>query len=657
MNPYPKSPVLSERIRVPMRDGVRLSVHVHRPAGAGRVPAILSYTPYRKGPLVPGGCHPIVRHGYATVAFDIRGCGESEGWNDSIYSDAERQDGYDMVEWTAAQPWCDGAVGMWGISFSAAASLQVAMAAPPHLKAVIVYSGTDDQYTEWTNPGGSPRPYMYMGYSPLMTANNFSPPNPAEIGPAWKKIWAERLKKNSPWGLAFMNNILDGPFWRVRSLRGKYDRVRCPVFVVCGWADWYCTPLLRTFAHLTVPKRALIGPWSHQWPDAALPGPRMDWPKEALKWFDHWLKGKDTGVANEPPVTIFIREFTSPSSLILEDKGRFRRESDWPVPRVKTVPHYLLAKGRLGRTHPTGPPGHDRLEFDPRVGTTTGIHGGGPFNDNWAMPLDQRPDEALSLVYSTAPLPRPVEAIGQPRMILHFTATAPVVYFMVKLCDVSPDGTSALVTKGGLNVSHRNSHVKPTPIEPGKPYEVTIDLLACAYRFAKGHRIRVSIAGADFMNAWPTPLPCVSSIFRTSRRPSRLLLPVAPLSNHPLPAPDLGRSAQQEIRRESLEAPEFSISRDIIRNTVTLRYAVAYDPTLSNEATMTVSADNPARAVIDARAQRHCDFPGEDIWVKAHCFTESDARAFHHSVELEITRNGRKHFEKKWKTSQPRTHA
>ena len=206
---------------VPMRDGTVLSVHVHRPACAGRFPAIVSYTPYRKPPLGPH--HPIVEHGYATVNFDIRGTGNSSGCNDSIYSGPERQDGYDMIEWAAAQPWCTGSVGMWGKSFGAVASIQMAGAAPPHLKAIIARSGSDDPYTEWTNPGGSPRPYMYTCYAPIMTASNFAPPDPAEVGERWAEVWQERLDNNVPWGIPFIENLLDGPFWRERSLRGNYD--------------------------------------------------------------------------------------------------------------------------------------------------------------------------------------------------------------------------------------------------------------------------------------------------------------------------------------------------------------------------------------------------------------------------------------------------
>ena len=646
----PAGQVKGEVVHVPMPDGVKLSVHVHRPDAEGRFPAIVQYTPYRKGPL--GGHHPIVEHGYATVSFDIRGTGNSEGWNDSIYSAPERQDGCDMVEWAASQPWCNGNVGMWGISFGAVVALQMAAAAPPHLKAIIARSGTDDPYTEWTNPGGSPRLYTYECYAPIMTASNLSPPDPEEVGERWEQMWAERLEKNVPWGIPFIRNLRDGPFWRDRSLRGKYENVRCAVFVVGGWADWYHTPLLRTFASLQGPKRALIGPWSHQFPDGGIPGPRIEWLPEVLKWFDHWLKGVDRGVMDEPPVTIFVRRYSKPATIMMEDRGAFRYENEWPIARVQETPMYFAAGGTLRPTSPRADQASDALEYDPRVGTCAGMHGGGPFNVNWVMPLDQRPDEVYSLTYTTGPLDEDVEVTGRPRAVLYFCSTAPITQSVVKLCDVAPDGTSALVTKGYLNLAHRESHTDPSPIEPGRAYEVRVELLACAYRFDRGHRIRVDVAAADFLNVWPTPRLCTNTIYRCADRPSHIVLPVVPPQCPPLPEPDL--TLKPSARREDLEAPAFAVSRDIINDTGTVEYELSYAPGWTHSASFTVSARDPAQAVVRSESNRASRCRGQDIVVKARCTTSSDADEFHHEVDVEITVDGRPHFAKSWTAAVPR---
>jgi len=347
---------ISERYFVPMRDGVKLSVHVHRPDSKEKFPAIIDYTPYRKGSLKesydPAKPHHVLKYGYACVDFDIRGTGDSEGWNDSIYSDVEQKDGYYMIEWVASQSWCNGNVGMWGISFGGVVTLQQIMAASPHLKAVIVRSGTDDVYAEWTNPGGSPRPYMYNCYAPIMAASNFSPPDPDEVGENWSKIWEERLKKNVPWGISFLQNLKYGSFWEKRALRGKYDKVKAAVFLVSGWADWYYNPLLRTFINLDVPKHIIVGPWSHNWPDVALPGPRIDWPYEAKRWFDYWLKGIDNGIMDEPPVRLFIREYSKPKTFFIEDKGYFRSEKEYPIKRAQKTPLYLENDSKLSFNSP-----------------------------------------------------------------------------------------------------------------------------------------------------------------------------------------------------------------------------------------------------------------------------------------------------------------
>ncbi|MCX5661129.1 MAG: CocE/NonD family hydrolase [Planctomycetota bacterium] len=642
--------VRSETLHVPMCDGALLSVHVHRPADPGRYPVVMGYTPYNKGRL--GGPPPIVAHGYVSVLFDVRGTGNSGGSTDSVYCDAERQDGYDMVEWCAAQPWSNGNVGMWGISYGAVVALQIAAAAPPSLKAIIARSGSDDPYTEWTNTGYAPRPYIWMNYASIMSAFNFSPPDPEELGDRWESTWRERLEKNVPWGVPFMRQMNDGPFWRDRSLRDKYDRVKCAVYVVDGWADWYVTPLMRIFSKLSVPKKALMGPWGHQWPDGALPGPRLDFEREAVRWFDQWLKGIDTGVMKSAPVTLFVREYSKPEHILVEDHGRFRGERDWPIPRAAATSMHFAAGGKLASAPPSDP-GHDLVTYDPRVGAATGMHGGGPYSINWVMPLDQRHDEIDSLVYTSDPLDDDTEVIGQPRAELHVSSTAPGAMVMVKLCDVAPDGTSALVTKGYLNLAYRDAK-NPAPLEPGKVHAVAIDLLACAYRFVRGHRIRMMIAGGDLLNIWPSPHAATHAIHRGPAHPSHVVLPVVKGVDPAAGAMDLQASIHPLPRREDLKPPAFSVARNITQQTASVSYQESYGPHRPHSAEMTVSGREPAKAEIRADARCHFEYPGKTISVDARTVTSSDADVFRHSVRIEITVNGEKYFEKGWIEALPR---
>lgn len=638
--------------RVPMRDGVQLAVDVVRPDADGRFPAILGYSPYHKPTMAAytSAAAYFAERGYAVVEFDLRGTGDSGGASVDMYAPEEIQDGCDMVEWVAAQPWCDGNVGMCGISYGGVVCWQVAMHQPPHLKAIIVRSGTDDAYTDWVYPGGSPRPFCFETYAPQMTASNFAPPNAALCGDRWQEIWQQHLEQNVPWGIEFIRNQLDGPYWRGKSVRPDYDRVQCPVFVIGGWADWYPTPLLRAFAGLSVPKRALVGPWSHYWPERGIPGPRVDGMRECLKWFDQWLKGMDTGVLAEPPVTLFVRTYTEPATARVVDNGAWRHETEWPPARVENTPFYLQSDGGLGnepcRDAATD---CDRHRYDPTIGMASGRHAGGA-HGLCGMPGDQRPDEALSLVYTTKPLDCPVEIMGCPQAVLHVSSSAEVAAFCVKLSDVAPDGTSALVTKGYLNGTHRESHNHPTPLEPGEVVELRIELLAAAYRFQAGHRLRVAVASADFPDVWPTPSPCVIELYHDAERPSRILLPSAPEQSPELPAPDLQPSPHPLPDRDALPRGDLVVSQDLANGTCT----ISQQRDGLSRSHFTVSSEHPAHAVAKATFSRTTTQAGAAISVQADCTTSSDDKAFHHVVSVSVQVDGKPFFHKSWDTSVPR---
>ena len=632
---------------VPMRDGVRLAADITRPDADGSFPAIMGYSPYHKptAAAYASARQHFAERGYVAVEFDLRGTGDSEGASLDMYAPEEIQDGHDMIEWIAAQPWCDGNVGMCGISYGGVVCWQVAMQAPPHLKAIIVRSGTDDAYTDWTYPGGSPRPFCFEQYAPQMTAQNFAPPNPELCGERWAEIWEQHLQNNVPWGLGFIKHQLDGPYWRSRSIRPDYGRVKCPVFVIGGWADWYPTPLLRAFENLTVPKRALIGPWGHYWPESGLPGPRIDGRRECLKWFDQWLKGEDTGVLDEPPVTVFVRKHIEPSATRVMDNGFWRAEAEWPPARNEDRPLYLHSTGALSpKPEATPAPNCGTLKYDPAVGMASGRHARPP------LPMDQRPDEAYSLTYMTVPLEQDLELIGRPRAILHVSSTTNVTAFSVKLCDVAPDGTSALVTKGYLNATHRSSHSEPSPLEPGKVYELDVELLALAYVFEAGHRIRVAIASSDFPDAWPTPKPCTNTVYYGSELPSQIILPATPAQSPKLPEPDLRPSEVPLPAPEAVLKPDVTVTRDLIDGTATINQMLAEGCTSS----FTVSSKEPAKAIAKATYRRAAAHPGGKVAVETQCITASDSAAFHHLVDVAIEVNDKLHFQKSWSESVPR---
>jgi putative CocE/NonD family hydrolase len=556
---------------------------------------------------------------------------------------------------------------MIGKSYSAVVQWQVAVQAPPALKAIIVRSANDDVYTEWVYPGGCLRPYMFDTYSSVMNACNFAPPDPDVVGERWREIWQERLDASRPWGLGYLENPLQGPYWKSRSLSADYDRVRCAVFVVSGWSDCYPTALLRAFSKLEVPKRALVGPWGHWYAEEkrAVPGPRIDGRLEYLKWFDHWLKEIDNGVMDEPAVTIFTKTYQRPAARMdISEPGHWRSEREWPIARTEYRRLYFLDQGALGATPSDNETSHDEYCYDPAVGVTSGMHWGGGLMP-WGTPVDQRLDEALSLVFTTPPLEDALDVTGNPEAKLCISSTAEVAYFRVKLIDVAPDGTSKLVRYGGLNATHRNGDERPKPLEVGKIYEIRVPLKSMSYVFQPGHRIRVAIASADFQNAWPTGQPAVNRLYRNRDQQSHIVLPVVPGSNDVPKVPDFKPLPNADPADLSTPA-EYSVTQDLVRGTTTVRMGHqemssgtkgAESETvdeLFQSSSFTVSPESPADAEMKARAVYDFHRQPCKVRVETDEVTTSDAENFHHETTVNIELDGKLFFRRTWSTTVPR---
>jgi len=463
---------LVRNVRIPMPDGVTLAADLHMPEAGGRLPAIIEYTPYHKnnnhvyGPRATRYPY-FASHGYVFVNVDIRGTGDSQGFNTSPTSPEEVRDNIEVIRWCARQPWCDGNVGMIGISYTAGVCYDAARQAPPELKAIVVCQMTSDWYDGMACPGGSPRPFAYENYAPLMAAYNFAPHNPELVGPQWAEIWKQRLEASKPWSLAYVEHLLDGPFWEARLLRGHEEQVKAATFLIGGWCDWYSDDFLRVFSRLRCPKRVLIGPWTHNYPENAWPLPRINDRYECLRWCDKYLKGIDTDperpLEREPAIALFVREFTKPEPLRRQDNGGFRCEREWPPRHVQPHTLYLTSSGRLVPATSYLPAwatvGRSDLVYRPDVGIAAGRYVIGQMLPGWGMPDDQRLDDGLSLIYTSEPFGEEEAEITGPSVAhLWLSSTAEVAFVSVKLFDVAPDGTSALITKGVLNLTHRHSH-------------------------------------------------------------------------------------------------------------------------------------------------------------------------------------------------------
>ena len=420
-SPSPSHGVVVERnLLIPLPDGVRLAADLYRPAGDGRWPALVDFLPYHKDGR--GGrqdVEAVNRHfaarGYAALTVDLRGLGSSDGVNRLPFDPQEARDGHEAVEWVARQPWCDGNVGMWGVSYGGITALAVAATRPPHLRAIVPIHACADIYHDFVAPGGCRGGFWsHADWGPRMVAYNLTPPLLEDPEGRWARIWAERLEANAPWLFAWWDHPDPDDFWAARVI--PVERIACPTFHIGGWRDLYAEATVRDHARIQAPKRLLMGPWKHAFPDVALDAPAAGL-HEIERWWERWLRGRDNGVTAEPPVTLYVQG----------DSAGWRHESRWPPPRVQPEAWYLGPDGTLGPEPPRSPVPPAVHAYDPTIGVASIAW------DPWstaldpALPWDQSGDDARSLTFTSAPLAAPLELVGSPSAVLDVTAsTAPL---------------------------------------------------------------------------------------------------------------------------------------------------------------------------------------------------------------------------------------
>ena len=343
-----------EYVWIPMRDGARLAARVWLPvdAEADPVPAILEAVPYR---LSDGMAtrdvliHPYwAARGYACVRVDLRGSGESDGFLEDEYHPQEQEDLLEVIAWLAAQPWCSGGVGMTGISWGGFNSLQLAARRPPALKAIITLMSTDDRYADDVHyKGGCVLATDLLHWSTCMLHWQCQPPHEAAVGERWRELWERRLEANRPWIHTWLAHQRRDAYWRHGSVCEDYAAIEVPVYAIGGWTDGYTNSVLRLLEGLPGPRKGLIGPWPHAFPHYVTPGPAIGFLQEALRWWDHWLKGVDTGVMDEPMLRVWMQESVPPAPWMDEVPGRWVAEDAWPSPRLDPLTLRLDADGVL----------------------------------------------------------------------------------------------------------------------------------------------------------------------------------------------------------------------------------------------------------------------------------------------------------------------
>ena len=656
-------------VQIPMRDGLNLSANLFMPVAREpneRFSAVLEMIPYRKDDWRFRADHQrmtyLAQRGYVGCRLDIRGTGSSPGLARDEYTDLETQDGYDAVEWLAAQPWGNGSVGMWGISYGGFTAIQVAKLQPPGLKAIVPMYATDDRYTDDVHYlGGCMTASEFAQYSVSQVAMNAMPPDSRYSQADWAGQWLARLEQTPPWLLQWVRQQTDGPYWRRGSLAPEYDRITCAVFHIGGWADGYTNPVLRMQEKcVNAPRKCLIGPWVHSLPDSTYPGPNIDWLHELVRFFDYWLKGIDNGIMAEPAVTLYRQEYTPPEAFPRRMNGAWHSEAAYPIERTRRQTVYLGA-GTL-RDAPTTMAEIDSYPHRPALGTRGALCWGGGAAPN-GLARDLRPDEALSLTYTGEALDEPLDIIGFPEAILYLSVDAPVAHVVVRLTDVAPDGASALVSTGLLNLTHRDGHTDPQPLTPGEVYQVRVQLKAAGYRFLAGHRLRLSVASASWPIIWPSPYPAQNNLHRGPDRSSRLILPVVPPADTP-PPPDFKTSSPElsQIGSGSVEPPVWQIIEDVINQTVTVKIYGGDTTNLphgvrlftSEQLEMTAAQHDPARVRLFNEVVYTLEEHGYLIDIHSTGSIRSTLSDFQVDVQLRVTLNGNLFFHKAWLETVPR---
>lgn len=662
---------------IEMPDGVRLAADLFFPdrfpqpnGGRGaQLPALLEYLPYRKddGRLRTWDLFSyVVERGYVGARVDIRGTGRSGGvLPDREYSEQEQRDAEVIIDWLARQTWCNGNIGMWGISWGGFNSIHMAMreSTPDALKAIVACMATDDLFHDDVHYIDG---MMHIDqYAVMIDLLNAMPPAPEyELD---EDAFASRFDQ-PPWLLNWLRHQRRDEFWERASLRPHYQRLRVPSYLVGGYLDGYRDSVPRMLEAASVPVRALMGPWNHSWPHDAVPGPEIEWRSDVVEWLDHFLKGVENGIESEPSFTVFLRESHPPDLGLATVPGRWLAEDGWPVARLEPTVLYPTADRAL-RSDP-GPHGIHELAYVPSAGANASMWWG-------ELTPDQRPADAFSLVFDSEPLSTAVQVVGFPLVEVSAAVDAPQAHFFGRLCDVAPDGATALVTGGGLNGAHRDSADRPDRLEAGHRYDLSFQLHFTSWVFPAGHRMRLSISNAMFPMIWPTPYPMTLSLATGEGTSTRLTLPV-------LPGPDRdgdsgSRPGSREVQLEeagevvplegfastgSMLPNTWTAIRDEERGSTTIRWE-GHDsdvfPWGSQEGMerleYQVCDADPAHARVAGGAQTDVvNGKGRKLSFRHALAIESDEEAFVYDYTRQVFQDGSLVRERHWKERIPRDH-
>lgn len=553
-------------VPIKMRDGVVLYADVYMPTTPGKYPVLVSRTPYstERYPSAYTAAVFFARHGYVYVYQDVRGRHESEGKWEPFRNDIE--DGYDTIEWAAAQPWSNGKVGMDGGSYLGQVQWRAATARPPHLVAIFPRVASTSIYHDWITLNGGWRLSFNFGWGPVrqesrIMQNTGQHTMEDELSISYDKLlWhlpLSNMQELAGRHAQFYRDWIKHPdyddYWKLLNVEEHFQEIGIPAHTAGGWFDIFAQGTLHGYVGMaqkgkteTARKqsRLLIGPWGHgssqKFGDIDFGEPaHVNEDAVALRFFDKWVKGLDNGLDKVPPVTLYVM-----------GENKWRQESEYPLARTEYKKLYFASSGSANSVRGDGrlqwevpaDSKPDRYTYDPDnpVPTLGGNNCCG--TPTPAGPKDQRPNEARNdvLVYSTGFLTQEMEVTGPVKVVMHASSDTVDTDFVAKLVDVYPDGHAYNMCEGIIRARYRDGLSRPKLMEPGKVYEFTIDMVGTSVLFKKGHRIRVDITSSHFPQFDRNPNTgepfgtsgvvkiAHQAVHHSQAYPSHILLPVIP---------------------------------------------------------------------------------------------------------------------------------
>jgi putative CocE/NonD family hydrolase len=648
--PEPFDVELRLDLPIPMADGIELSGNLYLPklTQPRPVPVILTFIPYHKDGR--GGIGQLdawhrvfAGYGFGVLHVDFRGTGASAGRPYGPFDGRERHDGHQVVEWIARQPWCTGAVGAWGGSYSGITAMAIAETRPPHLRAIVALNAPDDNYEAMFVHNGS---RMLFSSDPTWgstaAASNLMPPLRYDGSGDWLRRWRERLDAFSPWLLDWHGTPPDPDYW----VRQRIDpaKIAVPCFIIGGWQDIYVDAASRIYAAVQGPKRLLIGPWKHVMPETS---PRE--PVNALRWiarwWDRWLNDQPNGIDDEPPVTIFVQGTES-----------WRSEWEWPPARSTPRRLYPRADHRLADGPAAECGGELVYDYDARVGVAALAYNAS--SASIPYPQDQSDDDKLSLCFATEPLSSDLEVTGEPGLRLSFSVDAPLtdVNLVAKLLAVRPDGQSFLITYNSVNAARAR-----TAGANGEETVYVAELLLrpTSYLLRAGERLRLSISGGNFPELWPTPRRYRLRMMTAAPHQPELTLPVTPPQEPMLPRPAITAPPRLVVAASLDRGDQLWLHRSLTQKVVgiegrrwqTLQIEPGSRLTMSQHFAFDVDADHPEAATSRSTTIWRLDRPSAPVEVQVK--TIASQREIH--VDADVTLADQPYVRQHW--SKPTGHA